>query len=146
MAKRHLFMLEKQSIIHHPQNTIAIKNPLAGIRFCKKNYADYQYERIVFEDVTIAMTQKPKHSLGVDGIISKGAFISNQDDGSLDVGLCFLNSINQDRVSQKIRSVPKGEEVEITLVTTDYGAFYIKGTVIEHFADNEYILTSDSTN
>jgi hypothetical protein len=141
MAKRNPVTIAN-NVIYNANNTVAIKNRSMSVRFCKEHSqknGPRPYERIVLGDATIAMTVKPQNSVEVDGIIDIGGYISNEQNNDLDFGLSFLNSVNQERVSQKIRSTPKGDVVEITFINTDYNAFYIKGIVLEHFMDGNYV-------
>jgi hypothetical protein len=138
MAKKSPFIFEN-GVLHNPNNTFVVKNSSVSVRFCNNGTGNL-YERIVFSDAMIALNQNPKNAIEIDAIINKGIYISNQEDGSLDVGLSFVNNTNQERASKKIRSFQKkGEEVAITVINTDYNSFYIKGIVYEHFAHDKYI-------
>jgi hypothetical protein len=141
MAKRKPVTIAN-NVIHNESNTIAIKNKSMSIRFCKENSqknGPRPFERIVLRDATIAMTGNPKNSVEVDAVIDIGGYISNEESGNLDFGLSFLNSKNQERVSQKVRSTPKGDVVEITFINADFNAFYIRGVFLEHFIDGNYV-------
>jgi hypothetical protein len=141
MAKRKPVTIAN-NVIHNESNTLAIKNKSMSIRFCKEHSqknGPRPYERIVLGDATIVMTVKPQNSVEVDGVIEIGGYISNEQNGDLDFGLSFLNRKNQERVSQKILSASGGDLVEITFINADFNAFFIKGVLVEHFVDGNYV-------
>ncbi len=101
------------------KNTMSISNTSGLLRMCNHRQPGYQFESFDIRNMTITLTQKPMAAFTVDGLIDMESHISTEENG-LDLGVSFVNALNQDKVSQKIRSVKKGKAFEISLLTTDF--------------------------
>jgi hypothetical protein len=115
------------------KNTMSISNASGVVRMCNHRQPGYQFESFDIRNMTITLTQKPMAAFTVDGLIDIESHISTEENGDLDLGVSFVNALNQDKVSQKIRSVKKGKEVDISLLTTDFNVIRITGKVLKHF-------------